>query len=300
MDQQQQQQQQQQAQQPQQPMTPLSQSHTAAMQGGQAQNGLMRPPIPGPMNGFTPQGMPYMGNTPGMNMSMGQGMGPQAPHTMSPAMTHPNAGIMSAQAHYGAAQRYHPSAQNMSKPGSVGNLPGNVGSPASNDPSFNTGGQPGQIAGFSGSGNRLSQNNKPMTMMPPPSPGMNAPKDQAGPKDKQAPPPEGSPRNVAQPAGQAQGQTTPTPSTLLVQSAPAPNTPGSSAMTAPSPSSVLNSSGPPLSAPGSAPNVDLSDIFPVFPDDYVDSSLFHPAGDFERDFGQWFHADGNANVLDMK
>jgi hypothetical protein len=80
----------------QQPMTLAQQqaSGVPAQLAAQAQNGLMRP-IPNPMaGGFSPQAMGYMGNNPALAMQMGQAMGPQATHTMSPAMTHPGAGGM--------------------------------------------------------------------------------------------------------------------------------------------------------------------------------------------------------------
>jgi hypothetical protein len=84
----------------QQPMTPL-QSHPQPPQVGaagpqQIPNGMMRVPMGGPMNGFPPQ-MQYMNNNPGMNMQMGQGMGPQPGHAMSPGMNHPGAAGMMPQ-----------------------------------------------------------------------------------------------------------------------------------------------------------------------------------------------------------
>jgi hypothetical protein len=203
--------------------------------------------------------------------------------------------------------------QNMAKAGANNPMPGITGSPASSDPSFNSGAQLGQ---FAGPGNRMGQNNKPMGMMPPPSPGMSGPpKDQsAANKDKPNPTnghPEGSPRNAAQQSGQVQGQGTPNPGPLG-QGATAPPTPApTSNMTAPSPSSVLsNPSTTPMNPPGPPPpSVDA--LANVFSTDFIqsvassldefDPSVFSSERDlnFERDFGQWFNPD-DVGALDMK
>jgi hypothetical protein len=182
----------------------------------------------------------------------------------------------------------------MPKPNSSNTMPGNIGSPASTDPSL-VGGQPGQLGQFPGPGSRMGQNNKPMGMMPPPSPGMNGPKDQAS--DKK--PTDGSPRNAAQNApGQSNNQ-----------SGTAPPTPGTtSSMTDPSPSSVLGVGGS-MNQPGSsASNVDLfsTDFIQSVASgfDEFDPNMFSSTGtdrdlNFERDFGQWFNPD-DVGTLEMK
>jgi hypothetical protein len=83
-------------QQGQQAMPNLSQQQPSGQLAAQTQNNLMRP-IPNPMTGSFPQGMGYMGNNPALAMQMGQPMGPQAAHTMSPALSHPGVGMLPQQ-----------------------------------------------------------------------------------------------------------------------------------------------------------------------------------------------------------
>ncbi|KAI0923534.1 hypothetical protein AcW1_006465 [Taiwanofungus camphoratus] len=281
------------------PMTPMAQFPHGSQQVGpggphQMPNGM----IGRPMGAFPGQpGMPNMGNNPGMNMQMGPSLGaPQMNNAMN-------------------AQMYRQSMHNLYKnnipPGGLNNLiPGTTAPSPSSDQQFDVSqSRPGTgqfTGGLGGAGpsNRSGQN-KPMGMMPPPSPGMKSKNVQN--KDGSsgdAPVPSGSidapPQAPA--AGMGQGQASaaaPGPST-------APPTPSatSTSMTAPSPSAILNNASTPSMNSSHAPAPD------IFPQDFIQSVAssfddFDPSifrGDnltdlnFERDFGDWFQTD-NVNSL---
>jgi len=335
-------------QQQQQPMTPMNYPHPSPQQGGpsgaqQMPNGMMRGP---PINGFAPpQGMQNMGNNPGMNMQMPQNMGgPQMVNAMSPGMNHPGAtGMMPPQMrqvsneyiltscaltnHYPTLKQfqeahYRQSMHNLhhkNHPAGGMNsvIPGNAGSPASSDPSFNP--NPGQNHGggaqfgVGGPNNRMGQSK----MMPPPSPAMNGQsKDQSGqnkdPKSGGSNPsnghPEGSPRNAPS-GGPGQGPGAPN-SGNPGQGNPTPATPVTGpTMTAQSPSSMLGnpttSMNQPQSTASSADMIFNSDFLQSVAsslNDDFDPSVFRADGDlnFERDFGQWFNPDDGVAGLDLK
>lgn len=284
------------------------------------------------MNGFPhPQGM---GNNPGMGMQpMGQQMGiPHMGMAMSPGMNHQGQpGMMTPQMQvsehlkypnrhsfcqqYQAREResqYRQTMHNLHKgnlpPGAMNSLiPGNAGSPASTDPPFNPAVVQGQGPPFSGALNSRMAQNKPMGMMPPPSPAMNGP-----PKDqnlKDAKPnasnghPEGSPRNAIN-AGQGQGPPNPgNPS----QGGTAPPTPvpgPNQVMTAPSPSAILGNPAPPMGQSSQGTELFANDFIQSVASslDEFDPSIFRPEGgdiNFERDFGQWFNPD-DVGGLELK
>jgi collagen type III alpha len=202
------------------------------------------------------------------------------------------------------------------------NMPGNVGSPASSDPSFNIGGP-----NFPGGPNRMGPNK----MMPPPSPGMNGPpKDQNngpgggannGKNQNINPPnngqhPDGSPRNQPPNNSNNSGQTpnaggtgppTPAPNNQLgQQQGPGPGQ-GQGQNMVPSPSSILGVPPPMNTTPMGGQGNLSAEMATVFPSDFIHSvassletfdtnpvgGIFGPEGDinFERDFGQWFSQD---------
>ncbi|KAK0215003.1 hypothetical protein IW262DRAFT_1404295 [Armillaria fumosa] len=275
----------------------------------QMMNNMMRQPMGGPqMNGGFQPGMPQMGTNP-MTMSMSQmSGGPMG--SMSPAMsalpgqtmmnTHmqpmPNMPNRDGQNPYRTQMQHQMHNRGM---------PGNTGSPAS-DPNFSQGQQgpapPGPGPQFNpapGPNNRMQQ--KSMSMMPPPSPGMNN-KDQGGQKDGGKP--DGSPHAPPGPSRTPNSAATAPPT-------PAPN-PAQTAQTAPSPSQLLGN--PPSSNGASAPPSSGPDMSAaLFTPDFIqsvansldefDPSFLRPDGDinFERDFGQWFnHPDDVGGALDLK
>jgi len=241
-------------------------------------------------------------------------------NTMSPGMNHPGPGGMMApqmaqqmQLHSREAHQYRQSMHPLHKgglgAGGVLNsaLPG-AGSPSGSDPSFNSGGPQGQAPQFSTGPNARMGQNKPMGMMPPPSPAMNGPpKDQPGSnKDSKVgitnssnSHPEGSPRNGPNSGQQGQG---PNPG----QGGTAPATPVPGNMTAPSPSAILGN--PPSmnqsSQPSAPPELFSSDFIQSVASslDEFDPAIFRSDGDinFERDFGQWFNPDDVSATLDLK
>lgn len=184
----------------------------------------------------------------------------------------------------------------------MANLPGGgAGTPTPGDPPFNPAqGQPP----FAGpQNNRLGQN-KPMGMMPPPSPAGGPSKDQ--PKDIKT---EGSPRNQQPPNPAAGGQGPPNGGAQGGTAPPTPSATGSS-MTAPSPSAVVN--GTPTINPATQPTTSLPEVPPSFLtnefmqsvastlDDFDTQALFRPEDptgiNFEQDFREWFNPDD----LDIK
>lgn len=273
----------------------------------QMMNNMMRPMGAQQMNGSFQPGMPQMAPN-SMGMPMGQMGGGPMGGTMSPAMgalpgqgmmnTHmqpmPNMPNRDGQNHY--RQQLHAMHNR--------NMPGNAASPAS-DPNFAQGQQgpppPVPATQFNptpGPNNRMQQ--KQMSMMPPPSPGIN--KDQGGQKDSGKP--DGSPHAP------------PGPSRTPNSAATAPPTPvPNPAQTVPSPSQILgnpppSSGGGGASAPASA-GQDMSAA--LFTPDFIqsvansldefDPTFLRPDGDinFERDFGQWFnHPDDVSGTLDLK
>lgn len=171
---------------------------------------------------------------------------------------------------------------------------GSAGSPGSNDPSF--GGPQGVGPQFNSSGavanNRMNQN-KPTTMMPPPSPASGSQKDG---KDKNSRP-DASPRNQHANTGQ------PTNSGQFGQGATAPPTPNNVPATAPSPSAILGGPQPSLSQPSQS--MAATDMTTIFTNDFMtsiptldgfqDADLDKAMNDvnFERDFGQWFNPEND-------
>ncbi|KIK93149.1 hypothetical protein PAXRUDRAFT_34206 [Paxillus rubicundulus Ve08.2h10] len=270
----------------------------------QLMNGGMMRPGPGPMSGrpvnsFQPHGPPGMVN-PGMGMQMG---GPQmSGNVMSPAMGGPRATSMMG---------YHQGMRAVTKDLAMANLPGGGGggTPTPGDPSFNPGqGQPS----FPGPQNNRVGQNKPMGMMPPPSPAGGPPKEQSKDVNKVPGPngTEGSPRNQQPPNPTQSGAQGPPNAGSSTQGSTAPPTPSgtSSSMTAPSPSAVIN--GTPTINPATQPTTSLPEVPTSFLttdfmqsvantlDDF-DQSLFRPEDtgiNFEQDFREWFNPDD----LDMK
>ena len=278
-------------------------------------------PMPGgPMNTFPPHGPPVMGN-PGMGLPMGV---PQAPgNAMSPAMGGPRAPNMMGVSPSPVSLnfriddpivqqlQYHQGVHAVTKGLAMANLPGGgAGTPAPGDPPFNPGaGQP-PFPGLQN--NRLGQN-KPMGMMPPPSPAGGAPKEQ--PKDVKPPGPngaEGSPRNQqpSNPTPGVQGPPNPSGGAQVSTAPPTPSGTNSSmtSMTAPSPSAV---NGTPTMNPATQPTTSLPEVPASFLtnefmqsvantlDDFDPQALFRPedtALNFEQDFREWFNPDD----LDMK
>ncbi|KAG6381807.1 hypothetical protein JVT61DRAFT_416 [Boletus reticuloceps] len=154
------------------PHQPHQQVHQQMMNGGMMRPGLgPMPGGPGPLNNFPPHGPSAMAN-PGMGIPMGV-----PGNTMSPGMGGPRAPNMIGQL------QYHQGVHAVTKGLAMANLPGGgSGTPTPGDPPFNQG--PGQP--FPGpQNNRLGQN-KPMGMMPPPSPAGGPPKEQ--PKEVNKPP----------------------------------------------------------------------------------------------------------------
>lgn len=188
----------------------------------------------------------------------------------------------------------------------MANLPGGgAGTPTPGEPPFNPG--PGQQPFPGPQNNRLAQN-KPMGMMPPPSPAGGPSKEQ--PKDVKPPGPngtEGSPRNQ-QPPNPATGQGPPnTGGNAQVNTAPPTPSATSSSITAPSPSAV---NGTPTINPATQPTTSLPEVPPNFLttefmqsvastlDDFDTQALFRPEEgiNFEQDFREWFNPDD----LEMK
>ncbi|KAG8221130.1 hypothetical protein J3R82DRAFT_2662 [Butyriboletus roseoflavus] len=283
---------------------PVGYSHQSQQQAPQQMmnGGMVRPgpgPMPGgPMNNFPPHGPPGMVN-PGMGMPMGA---PQIPgSTMSPGMGGHRAPNMMGQL------QYHQGVHAVTKGLAMASLPGGgAGTPTPGEPPFNPG--PGQPPFPGPQNNRMGQ--KPMGMMPPPSPAGGPPKEQ--PKDVKQPGPngaEGSPRNQQPPNPATSGQGPPNPSGGA-QVGTAPPTPSatSSSITAPSPSAVVN--GTPTINPATQPTTSLPEVPSNFLttefmqsvastlDDFDPQSLFRPddTGVNFEDFREWFNPDD----LDMK
>lgn len=188
------------------------------------------------------------------------------------------------------------------------NLPGGgSGTPTPGDTPFNQG--PGQPPFPGPQNNRLGQN-KPMGMMPPPSPAGGPPKEQPKDVNKQPGPNgvEGSPRNQQPPNPAAGGQGPPNQGGGQVSTAP-PTPSGTSSMTAPSPSAVVN--GTPTINPATQPTTSLPEVPASFLtnefmqsvastlDEFDTQALFRPEDtgiNFEQDFREWFNPDD----LDMK
>jgi hypothetical protein len=201
----------------------------------------------------------------------------------------------------------HAMHKNNLPPGVLNSTLPNAGSPSSSDPSFNPSGPQGQGPQFSAgvpSNTRMGQN-KPMGMMPPPSPVINAAaKDPPGlNKDIKVGAanghPEGSPRNAPTTGQPSHGGVNPG-SAGQSGTAPATPVPGTNQnLTAPSPSSILsnpssmNQPNQSASAPDSMPPNFFGSDFMQSALDEFDPSLFRSDGDinFERDFGQWFNPD---------
>jgi collagen type III alpha len=185
----------------------------------------------------------------------------------------------------------------------------NAGSPGS-DPSFNPsvpmpgpgGPGPGQQQ-FGAPGSRLTgpPNNKPMSMLPPPSPA----KDQNGPNkdNKGNTHPDGSPRNQPLSGPNAPGTAPPTPG------ASTQGQPGQNQNMAQSPGLIMNpntSSMNPAAMP--LPPPPASSTENLFSTDFIqnvangldefDVGLFRGDGDinFERDFGEWFNPDNMGSM----
>ncbi|KAG9313234.1 hypothetical protein JVU11DRAFT_6696 [Chiua virens] len=266
----------------------------------QMMNGGMMRPGPGPisagMNNFPAHGPPGMTN-PGIPMPMGAAQMPG--NAMSPGMGRaPN---MMGQI------QYHQGVHAVTKGLAMASLPGGgAGTPTPGDPPFNPG--PGQP--FPGPQNNRLVQNKPMGMMPPPSPAGGPPKEQ--PKDVK---PglngaEGSPRNqqLSNPVTGGQGPPNPGGGQQVNTAPPTPSATGSS-ITAPSPSAVVN--GTPTLNPATQPTTSLPEVPANFLttefmqsvastlDDFDTQALFRPEDtgiNFEQDFREWFNPDD----LDMK
>ncbi|KAF8141382.1 hypothetical protein EV363DRAFT_1412840 [Boletus edulis] len=248
------------------PHQPHQQPHQQMMNGGMMRPGLgPMPGGPGPLNNFPQHGPPAMAN-PGMGIPMGV---PQVPgNTMSPGMGGPRAPNMIGQL------QYHQGVHAVTKGLAMANLPGGgSGTPTPGDPPFNQG--PGQP--FPGpQNNRLGQN-KPMGMMPPPSPAGGPPKEQ--PKEVNKPPgqngTEGSPRNQQPPNPATGGQGPPNPNGATQPTTSLPEVPAS----------FLT-------------NEFMQSVASTL-DDFDTQALFRPEDtgiNFEQDFREWFNPDD----LDMK
>ena len=190
----------------------------------------------------------------------------------------------------------------------MANLPGGgAGTPTPGESPFNPG--PGQNPFPGPQNNRMGQN-KPMGMMPPPSPAGGPSKEQ--PKDVKPPVPngaEGSPRNQ-HPPNPATGQGPPNSSGGgQVNTAPPTPSATSSSMTAPSPSAVVN--GTPTMNPATQPTTSLPEVPANFLtsefmqsvastlDDFDTQAFLRPEDtsiNFEQDFREWFNPDD----LEMK
>jgi len=252
----------------------------------------------GPMS-FPPHGPPAMAN-PGLGMPMG----PQIPgNAMSPGMGGPRAMQM----------QYHQGVHAVTKNLAMSNLPGGGTGTPPGEPPFNQGPGPGQTPFPGPQNNRLAQN-KPMGMMPPPSPAGGPPKEQ--PKDVKPSGPngaEGSPRN--QPPNPGAGGQGPPNAGGGAQVNTAPPTPSgtNSSMTAPSPSAVVNGTptiNPAVAQPPPVPTSGLPDVPGNFLttefmqsvastlEDFDTQTLFRSedAGINFEEFREWFNPDD----LEMK
>jgi collagen type III alpha len=208
----------------------------------------------------------------------------------------------------GQQLQYHQGIHAATKNLAMANISGGgSGTPTPGDPPFNQG--PGQQPFPGPQNNRLGQN-KPMGMMPPPSPAGGPPKEQ--PKDVK---PglngaEGSPRNQQPPNPATGGQGPPNQSGGgQVNTAPPTPSATSSSITAPSPSAV---NGTPTINPATQPTTSLPEVPASFLtnefmqsvantlDEFDTQSLFRPEEgiNFEQDFREWFNP--LTDDLDMK
>lgn len=264
--------------------------------------------IGGAMGGGMPQGgQPPMGNPMNLNLGHPPLGGPQLGGVSLNPHIHPGQpGLINQQQMQWQYRQQMQALKGQMPQGMNPTIPGPANNSASNstDPPMHPGG-PGGPGGPQF--NRLPPQNKPLGMMPPPSPAQNgANKDQGVSKDGKM---DDASRNTGGNAGQtpnASGTAPPTP-------APgAPTNQGSTPATnggpnvAPSPSSIL---GLPLN---SGPMVNQQSVLAetLFPPDFMqhlsnslddfNPGIFPADNDinFERDFGQWFNGDDVH--LDMK
>ncbi|KAH9941966.1 hypothetical protein B0H21DRAFT_824299 [Amylocystis lapponica] len=273
------------------PMAPMMPYTHSGQPGGpagtpQMPNSMMQRPM-------SFQGRPGMPNMSVQGMSM-QSMGGQQ-ITMSPGMmNHPGpGGMMNPQQQY--RQTMHDIHKSALPHAITGLMPGGTGAAPSSDGQFNAESRPGtsQFPGGPGApgANRMGQPKPSMAMMPPQSPGLNAPKkDAPGPSSEGGAQKGASPQNAAAGIG-GQNQQGGSGGTPLTPSASGTN------MAAPSPSAMANNSSTPGMG-GSGNSVD-SMAGGLFTGDFMgmssmedfDTSSIFRTDELNVNFDEWFNTD---------